>query len=47
MAVNPNLRFWASPWTPPVWMKTGYKKGSSGTGAPPRSEAVLLTTAAR
>jgi glucosylceramidase len=23
-AVKPNLRFWASPWTPPVWMKTGY-----------------------
>ena len=26
--VNPSLRFWASPWTPPVWMKTGYKKNS-------------------
>jgi glucosylceramidase len=26
--VNPDLRFWASPWTPPVWMKTGYKKNS-------------------
>ena len=25
-AVNPNIRFWASPWTPPTWMKT-----SSGT----------------
>ena len=23
-AVNPGLRFWAIPWTPPVWMKTGY-----------------------
>jgi glucosylceramidase len=21
-AVNPNLRFWASPWTPPTWMKS-------------------------
>ena len=21
-AVNPNLKFWASPWTPPTWMKT-------------------------
>ena len=20
--VNPNMRFWASPWTPPTWMKT-------------------------
>jgi glucosylceramidase len=28
LAVNPNLRFWAMPWTPPVWMKTGYKKSS-------------------
>jgi len=26
--VKPDLRFWASPWTPPVWMKTGYKKNS-------------------
>lgn len=22
--VKSNIRFWASPWTPPVWMKTGY-----------------------
>jgi glucosylceramidase len=22
-AVNPNIRFWASPWTPPTWMKSG------------------------
>ncbi len=21
-AVNPNIHFWASPWTPPTWMKT-------------------------
>ena len=21
-AVNPNLKFWASPWTPPTWMKS-------------------------
>jgi glucosylceramidase len=21
--VNPSLQFWASPWTPPTWMKTG------------------------
>ena len=32
-AINPNLRFWAVPWTPPVWMKTGYKKnGTNVTG---------------
>jgi glucosylceramidase len=34
-AKNPKLRFWASPWTPPVWMKTGYKtnSGADGTSA--------------
>ena len=31
--VNPNLRFWSSPWTPPVWMKTGYNS-DSGTKKP-------------
>ncbi len=31
--VNPNLRFWSSPWTPPVWMKTGYDS-ASGTKKP-------------
>jgi glucosylceramidase len=30
MAVKSNIRFWASPWTPPVWMKTGYKTDQSG-----------------
>ena len=31
--IKPELRFWASPWTPPVWMKTGYKTddGNGGT----------------
>jgi glucosylceramidase len=27
---KPELRFWASPWTPPSWMKTGYKTDSAG-----------------
>jgi glucosylceramidase len=31
-AVKPNLRFWASPWTPPVWMKTGYRTTNAGSG---------------
>jgi len=26
LKVKSDIRFWASPWTPPVWMKTGYKK---------------------
>jgi glucosylceramidase len=24
LGINPALRFWAVPWTPPVWMKSGY-----------------------
>jgi glucosylceramidase len=31
-AVNKDLKFWASPWTPPVWMKTGYKTDAAGSG---------------
>jgi glucosylceramidase len=32
-AVNGGIRFWASPWTPPTWMKTGpYQSG--GTTSP-------------
>jgi glucosylceramidase len=23
LAVNPNIHFWGSPWTPPTWMKSG------------------------
>jgi glucosylceramidase len=36
-AVKSDIRFWASPWTPPVWMKTGYKSdnGSGGTAKRP------------
>ncbi len=30
-AVNPGLRFWSSPWTPPVWMKTGYNTTQAGS----------------
>jgi glucosylceramidase len=36
LAVKPDIRFWASPWTPPVWMKTGYKKNAS---SPPGGNA--------
>jgi glucosylceramidase len=38
LAVKPDIRFWSSPWTPPVWMKTSYKKdimGSSGNAKKP------------
>jgi glucosylceramidase len=34
LAINPKLRLWAVPWTPPVWMKTGYQKvGPDGRSA--------------
>jgi glucosylceramidase len=32
LKINPNLRLWGSPWTPPVWMKTGYKSDSGAPG---------------
>ena len=32
-AVKSNIRFWAVPWTPPVWMKTGYTSDLYGTPA--------------
>jgi glucosylceramidase len=58
MAVKPDIRFWASPWTPPVWMKTGYKKdimGSSGNAKKPsyydggnmKTDAATLTAYAQ
>ena len=34
LVVNPNLRLWASPWTPPVWMKNGYKTNSGASENP-------------
>lgn len=38
--IRPNLRFWASPWTPPAWMKDNghYSKGSL------RQEPAILAT---
>ena len=29
---NPNAIFWASPWTPPTWMKTGPFTATNGSG---------------
>jgi glucosylceramidase len=31
-ALKPTIKFWASPWTPPVWMKTGFK-ANGGDGS--------------
>jgi glucosylceramidase len=30
MKINPSIRFWASPWTPPTWMKTFTGNVTSG-----------------
>lgn len=30
LAVKPDIRFWASPWTPPTWMKTGPYNPNTG-----------------
>jgi glucosylceramidase len=55
-AVKPNLRFWANPWTPPVWMKTGFRKSDGWTtiqrpsyydGGSMKSDALILSSYAR
>jgi glucosylceramidase len=59
LAVKSDIRFWASPWTPPVWMKTGYmkvsgvdrksaaKKPSYYDGGSMKNDAALLTAYAQ
>jgi len=34
LAVKPDLRLWASPWTPPTWMKNGPFTTTTGTSSP-------------
>ena len=34
LAVKSDIKFWASPWTPPTWMKTGPFTASTETGSP-------------
>jgi glucosylceramidase len=56
-ALKPGIRFWASPWTPPVWLKSGYKTdgGSGGNAVRPsyfdggnmRNDATLLAAYAQ
>jgi glucosylceramidase len=36
--VKPDLRFWASPWTPPVNMKTGFKANSGSNSSQPATK---------
>ncbi len=38
LAVKPNIRFWASPWTPPTWMK-GVAPSKRATRCPPSMAA--------
>ncbi|MEI9938652.1 MAG: glycoside hydrolase family 30 beta sandwich domain-containing protein [Pseudomonadota bacterium] len=54
-AVKSDIHFWASPWTPPIWMKTGYagKTGTAATkpsyydGGSMSSDAAILTAYAQ
>jgi glucosylceramidase len=44
-AYKPNLRFWASPWTPPSWMKNNNNYYNTGTASQNsmKSDATTLT----
>lgn len=44
-AIKPNLRFWASPWTPPSWMKNNNNYYNTGTASQNsmKSDATTLT----
>jgi glucosylceramidase len=52
-AVKPELRFWASPWTPPTWMKTGPYSPNTGPsnsnfdGGVMKNDAATLTAFAQ
>jgi len=50
LAINPNLRLWASPWTPPTWMKTtsGTVSGAActNTGSTPYDGGCMKDDAA-
>ncbi len=42
LAVKPDLKFWASPWTPPPWMKTGAVDAGGYDGGAFRNEQKVL-----
>jgi glucosylceramidase len=45
-AIKPNLRFWASPWTPPSWMKNNnsyYNNNNNASQNSMKSDATTLT----
>jgi len=49
-AINPNIRFWACPWTPPTWMKTGETAGPAPSpfdGGTMTDDAAILQSYAR
>ena len=41
--LNPNIRFWASPWTPPTWMKTFTGMSASGQSCAIYSQTSNIT----
>jgi len=50
LAINPNIRFWACPWTPPTWMKTGKTSQptpSAFDGGEMRDDEAILAAYAR
>jgi glucosylceramidase len=38
IAVKPNIRFWASPWTPPPWLKTNNSYEAVSSKTPPYAD---------
>lgn len=42
LAVKPDLKFWASPWTPPPWMKTGAADAAGYDGGNFRNEPQVM-----
>ena len=50
LAIRPDMRLWASPWTPPTWMKTGMKSGNKPSpfdGGNMKSDTATLTAFAQ
>jgi len=45
LAVNPDISFWASPWTPPTWMKDGGVNGQFDKGTMKEDDTTLAAYA--
>jgi glucosylceramidase len=46
-AVKPNIRFWASPWTPPTWMKQGPFNATPFDGGTMKGDDITLAAYAQ